>query len=130
MEYLYEQQPKPTNATGVTVTLTALDPNGNYQTIGQTTSDASGQYAFMWTPPVPGVYSITATFSGSNSYYSSSAETNIGVGEASATTAPTSTANSDLASAMNTQLYIVAAGMIAVIVIVLVAAIAIFRKIK
>ena len=29
MEYVYEQQPKPTNMTGVPVTLTAIDSNGN-----------------------------------------------------------------------------------------------------
>ena len=75
MEYLYQQQPKPTNATGVPVHLTAIDPNGNFQDIGTATSDITGNYAISWTPPVPGIYTVTATFEGSNSYYSSSAET-------------------------------------------------------
>jgi hypothetical protein len=80
MAYLYMQQPKPTNATGVTVHLTALDPNGNTQDLGYATSDASGLYSIMWTPPVQGKYVITASFDGTNSYYASSGETALGVG--------------------------------------------------
>jgi hypothetical protein len=75
MSYLYYQCPKPANATGVKVTLIAIDPNNNYQTIGETTSDSSGNYAIAYTPPVPGMYNIIATFAGTNSYYSSKAET-------------------------------------------------------
>jgi outer membrane protein assembly factor BamB len=92
MAYLYEQSPKPTNATGVPVTLTAIDPNGNYQTIGTTTSDANGQFSYTYTPPVPGAYKITASFAGSNSYFSSTAQTTMGFEEAAATAAPTTTA--------------------------------------
>ena len=44
MEYLYENQAKPTNATGVPVSLSAIDPNGNLVTIGTTTSDINGNY--------------------------------------------------------------------------------------
>ena len=80
--YLYMQQPKPNNATGVAVTLTAIDPNGNFQTLGTTTSDASGKFAIPYDPPVPGVYTVTATFAGSNSYYSSSGETSFLVSNA------------------------------------------------
>jgi hypothetical protein len=39
MEYVYQQQPRPADASGVTVSLMALDPNGNYVTIGTATSD-------------------------------------------------------------------------------------------
>ncbi len=84
MEYLYMQQPKPTNATGVPVTLTAFDPNGNTENIGTVTSDITGGYGISWTPPVPGLYTITATFAGSNSYYSSSSETHITLSKAAA----------------------------------------------
>ena len=82
MEYLYMQKAKPTDATGVPVHLTALDPNGNIQDLGFVTSDSSGLYSILWTPPVPGKYVITAAFEGSNSYSASSAETAIGVAEA------------------------------------------------
>ena len=82
MEYLYEQQAMPSNATGVQVHLTAFDPNNNTEDLGYTTSDASGNYALMFTPPVPGVYKVTASFDGSNAYYGSSAEVAFGVSKA------------------------------------------------
>ena len=44
MEYVYMQQPMPTNTTGVPITLSVLDANGNYRQIGMTTSDGSGTY--------------------------------------------------------------------------------------
>jgi len=90
MEYVYEQQPRPTNATGVMVSLVALDPNGNTINIGMTTSDANGLYAISYKPDVPGLYKIYATFAGSNSYWGSQAENVISVTEApAATPAPT-----------------------------------------
>jgi hypothetical protein len=79
MEYLHMQQPKPNDAVGVPVKITAIDPNGNFQDIGTTTSTSEGNYGIMWKPPVPGVYKITATFEGSESYYPSSAETLVGI---------------------------------------------------
>ena len=53
MEYVYMQQPRPTNTTGVPVTINVIDSNGNYRTIGQTTSDDSGMFTFTWTPTFP-----------------------------------------------------------------------------
>jgi outer membrane protein assembly factor BamB len=82
MEFLYKQHPRPMMINGVEVTLETLDPNGNYYEIGTVTSDASGMYKLMWEPPVPGEYTIIATFKGSESYFSSYAETAIGVEEA------------------------------------------------
>ncbi|HTY74490.1 MAG TPA: PQQ-binding-like beta-propeller repeat protein [Candidatus Nanoarchaeia archaeon] len=94
MNYLYEQQIKPTNATGVKVHLTALDSNGNTEEIGVVTSDMSGLYSTSWTPPIDGKYIITASFDGSNSYYASSAETAMLVSTAAspAAASPTVTA--------------------------------------
>jgi hypothetical protein len=88
MEYAYMQQIKPTNATGVKVVITVLDPNNNVYDVGTTTSDASGSYKLMFTPEVPGAYTIIATFQGSESYYGSYAVTHIGVEDAP-TPAPT-----------------------------------------
>jgi hypothetical protein len=82
MEYLYEQQAMPTDATGVEVTVDAVDPNNNFVHLGTATSDASGMYSLMFTPEVPGKYTVIATFAGSKSYYASYAETAIGVEEA------------------------------------------------
>ncbi|HTY76167.1 MAG TPA: PQQ-binding-like beta-propeller repeat protein, partial [Candidatus Nanoarchaeia archaeon] len=77
MQHEYMQQATPTNAVGVPVHLTAIDPNGNFQDIGNVTSDITGNYRSPWTPPVPGVYAITATFAGSDSYFASSSETGL-----------------------------------------------------
>jgi outer membrane protein assembly factor BamB len=74
MEYVYMQQPCPTNATGVPVTLSVIDSNGNNRPIGQTTSDASGTFAYTWTPDIVGNYTVIANFAGSQSYYPSNAE--------------------------------------------------------
>jgi hypothetical protein len=79
MEYLYMQQPKPDNATGVQVKLTAIDPNGNGKDIGTATTDTNGNYGIMWTPEVEGLYKITVTFGGTESYFSSDATTYMGV---------------------------------------------------
>jgi hypothetical protein len=74
MEYVYQQQPMPTNATGVEVILDVIDANGNYYNIGTATTDTSGTFAFTWTPIIPGEFTVIATFAGSNSYYGSCAE--------------------------------------------------------
>jgi hypothetical protein len=90
MEYLFMQQPKPTDAKGVEVVLETLDPNGNFYEIGNVTSDIDGNYRLMWEPPVPGEYQIFATFAGSEAYGPSQAITYMGVAEApQATPTPT-----------------------------------------
>jgi len=92
MEYVYQQRPRPTDVTGVEVVIEVLDPNNNFYEVGRTTSDADGFYSCMFTPEVPGKYTIIATFEGSNGYWPSHAETAINVEEApAATPAPTPT---------------------------------------
>jgi outer membrane protein assembly factor BamB len=92
MLYVYKQFPRPTNASGVEVTLDAIDPNNNFVHIGTATSDSSGTFGYMWEPEVPGKYTVIATFAGSGAYYASFAETTIGVEEApEPTQAPTPT---------------------------------------
>jgi hypothetical protein len=93
MLYVYKQFPRPSNATGVEVSIDAIDPNNNFVHLGSTTSDASGTFGLAWeTPDVPGKYTIIATFAGSGSFYGSSAETYAYVTESpSATPAPTPT---------------------------------------
>jgi hypothetical protein len=75
MEYVYMDKPRPTNATGVPVTIDVIDANGNYRNIGQVDSDASGLYSLAWTPDIPGKYIVIATFAGSESYWPSNAQT-------------------------------------------------------
>jgi hypothetical protein len=96
MEYLYMDQPYPTQATGVNVVITAIDPNHNLITIGNATSDISGLYSYTWTPPnVPGKYTFIATFNADNSYYGSCAEAATLVSSASPTSpVPTATPTS------------------------------------
>lgn len=85
MEYLHKQMPKPMDAKGVTVTLAALDSNNNWIDIGEATSDVNGVFGLTWTPEVPGLYQIIATFAGSGSYGSSSASTYLSAVEAPVT---------------------------------------------
>jgi outer membrane protein assembly factor BamB len=96
MSYLYMQKSKPTNATGVQVKLTAIGPDGSYQDIGTTTSDMAGIYAVSWTPSSAGLYKITANFTGSDSYYESSAETYLIVGSTSSSPAVSQPASSQI----------------------------------
>jgi hypothetical protein len=90
MEYLNMQKECPANVNGVPVTLQAIDSDGNTINIAQVTSDASGYFQFQWTPPDQKSYRITATFAGSDSYFSSMAETGVGVSGATSTESPTS----------------------------------------
>jgi len=73
MEAVYQQQAMPANITGVPVTISVLDSDGNYRTIGTATSNALGVYGLTWTPDLSGDFVVTATFDGSLSYYGSSA---------------------------------------------------------
>ncbi len=88
MEYVYMQQPCPNNATGVPLTISVLDSNGNFRQIGSTTSDASGMFSFTWTPDITGDYTVVANFAGTESYYPSSAETSFYAGDPAATASP------------------------------------------
>ncbi|PVX23016.1 MAG: hypothetical protein CW691_11920 [Candidatus Bathyarchaeum sp.] len=75
MLYVYKQYARPTDAVGVQVKIEAYDPNGNYQDIGTTTTDAYGQFGLVIEPEIPGLYWIMATFEGSESYYGSQSTT-------------------------------------------------------
>jgi outer membrane protein assembly factor BamB len=119
MSYLKRQQPIPMDAKGVTVKLEAIGPNGNTVEIGTTTSDMSGMFKKMWTPPSTGEYTIVATFEGSNSYGSSYAETAIGV----VSVASTQTTET---SSIPVDLYIIVATII--ILIAIAVAIILLRK--
>ena len=128
MAYVYDQQPEPTNFTGVTVTLTATDPNGNFVTLGSATTDAHGMFHFTWTPPdVPGTYSVTATFAGTNGYWGSSSETNMVVQGPSATAAPTPTPASGLATMTGLTIGI-AVAVIAIIIAIAIVGLLLLRK--
>ena len=126
MEYLHMQQPLPADAKGVDVTLDVIDSNGNYRNIGATTSDTKGFFSYMWTPDIPGKYTVIATFAGSESYYSSYAETAFGVEEmiSAATPEPTQAP----ASATDQYFLPVSIGIIAAIAVVGVVLLLLLRK--
>jgi outer membrane protein assembly factor BamB len=128
MKYIYMQFARPANATGVAILLDAIDPNGNFIHIGDTTSDQSGTYSYRWTPPsdIPGKYTIMATFAGSKSYWPSYAETAISLDSAVATPAPT---EQPLQSAADMYFVPAIAGLfVLVIVVAIVLALLMLRK--
>jgi hypothetical protein len=97
MEYLYQQQPKPTNATGVLVNIFVVDANGNYRSIGTTTSDATGFYSLQWKPDISGKYTVYAMFAGTESYWPSQATTAFAVDEPVVATTTASTPQPSMA---------------------------------
>lgn len=91
MLYVYKQFEMPTNASGVPVTISVVDANGNSREIGTTTTDSSGSYSVSWMPDIPGKYTVLATFAGSKAYYGSYDQAAFVVdGAPSATAGPTS----------------------------------------
>ena len=127
MLYVYKQFSRPTNATGVEVTLSVMDANNNFREIGKTTSDANGYYSFQWKPDVPGKYTVYSAFTGTNSYWPSYAETSFAIDTASSTTAPTVTAATSVATTTDLMLYIVGAT-IAIIIAIAIVGLLILRK--
>jgi len=89
MKYVYAQFPRPTGATGVDVTISVVDANGNYREIGTTTCSTDGFYSLSWTPDIQGPYRVYAIFAGSDSYFGSHAETIFETEPAPATPTPT-----------------------------------------
>jgi len=146
--YLYMNLPKPSNATGVEVVLRSVNVDtGSVSDIGRTTSDLLGAYQFAWTPSETGTYKILASFDGTESYYSSSAETGAVVVAAAPVVSPTATVSPTVsptgsppvsASPSGTPPIIEAAvpwltlvvAIVAIIVIIIAAAVALARRRK
>ncbi len=126
MGYIYQQQPLPTNFTGVTVTINVVDSNGNYRTIGTATTTSAGTYSLVWTPDISGSYNVIATFAGTNAYYGSSAQTAFDVMTApSASPAPTASPT----TAANLYFVPAIAGLfVLIIVVAIVLALLMLRK--
>ena len=115
MDYLHMQKATLINAPptphGVSVSLTAVGPNGTVVDIGTVTSDGSGMFKKMWKPELEGEYTIYATFAGSDSYWASYAETGLGVSAAPATTTsePTTAAPDNTAIIIGTGIAVIIA---------------------
>ncbi len=115
MESVYMQQPKQTNTTGVPVTIDVLDSNGNYRTIGTTTSDALGTFSYSWMPDISGDFKVYAHFDGSQSYYPATASTTFNIMDSQAPTpAPTEAQKS-----MSDLYFLPAVGAIIAVIIIM-----------
>ncbi len=130
MEYLYQQRPKPQNAAGVLVKLTALDQNGNTRDIGTACSDSNGNYGLSWTPPAEGTYKITATFEGTFAYAASDATSYVGVGAAASPYVPGPTPSIAPGTPAETAWITYVAIAVVVIIIVALAAVLVLRRRK
>jgi hypothetical protein len=89
MAYVYQQAAKPTDFTGVEVTINVVDSNGNYRTIGTATTDSTGFYSLVWKPDIEGKYTVYATFAGTKGYWPSKTTTAFNVDPAAPTPTPT-----------------------------------------
>jgi outer membrane protein assembly factor BamB len=128
MAAVYMQQPMPTNDTGVPVVISVTDSNHNTRVIGTaTTNPNTGFYSLAWAPDIPGNFTVTATFAGTQSYYGSSAVTAFTANAASPTAAPTASPIS-LAATQNEIMYGIAAVIIVIIIIGVALAILTMRK--
>jgi outer membrane protein assembly factor BamB len=114
MGYVYQQQPFPSNCTGVPVSINVWDSNNNYRNIGTAISDVNGFYSFEWTPDIPGKFTVIANFEGTNGYWPSYAETAFTLTEAQPTATPTPMPGS------NTDAYVTAFGIGIIVAIIIV----------
>jgi len=117
MGYVYQQQPCPTNFTGVPVTISVLDSNNNFRSIGTAKTDASGSFSLAWAPDIPGNFTVYANFAGTHGYWPSYGETHI-----YASTAPTAAPTSSPVSLATTQTYVIGIGIAIIVVIIIIGA--------
>jgi hypothetical protein len=121
MGYVYQQQPLPTNFTGVPVQISVLDSNNNHYVIGTAYTTISGTYSLTYTPKVvTGNYTVIATFAGTNSYWPSFAMSSFAVTNAAAAVTPAPTA---VPPASNTNTYILGSAIAIIIVIIIIGAV-------
>jgi subtilase family serine protease len=112
---LYKQFDAPHNLTGVPITLSVIDANGNFRTIGTTTSDSTGNFKLACTPDITGDYTVIASFDGSKAYYGSHTQTSINVANA-----PSATATSGAPGGTSTVEQWFIPGIIAVIIVIII----------
>ena len=127
MEYVYMQQPLPTNVTGVPVTIAVTDSNHNCYDIGTVTTNPSGFYSLTWTPIITGNFTVTATFAGTKAYYGSSANAAFYASAPAPTASPYPSPVTGLASTSSLELG-VAAVIIVIVIIGIVLAVLTVRK--
>jgi hypothetical protein len=122
MGYVYQQKPLPNNFTGVPVVINVLDSNGNYRTIGQTTTDGTGHFSVTWLPDIAGNFTVTASFPGTNGYFPSYAGASFAAGQAAATPNPSGGGGGG-GGTSNTDTYILGSAIAIIIVIIIIGAV-------
>ena len=127
MKYVYQQKPRPTDATGVPVTISVVDTNGNYRDIGTVTNNADGFYSLNWKPDIEGTYTVYASFAGSESYWPSHAVSAFAVDSAAATPAPTQILQPNLVTTADLLMYL-AVGVVAIIIAIAIIGLLLLRK--
>ncbi len=127
MLYVYKQFAKPLNATGLPITLSVVDGNGNYRTIGTTTSDIDGFFSFNWQPDITGKYTVYASFGGSGAYYPSQAVAAFSV-DSAATPAPTQASTTGPVTSSELMMYVVGATVAIIIAIAIVGLLALRKR--
>lgn len=118
MEYLYMQKPCPMNVNGVPVKLEAFGEDGSYIELGTVTSNSYGDFVYEWTPPDEGLYTIMATFDGTESYWQSYDATYLSVGPQVTPSGPIEPEVTEGFALTATELAIIAVVIIAVVGIV------------
>jgi hypothetical protein len=118
MEYVYMKRTRPTDVTGVPVTLSVMDSNNNLRNVGNTTSNDDGFFTFNWTPDISGQYTVYATFDGSKSYWPSHAVTAFAVDSPTPTPSPQAVNT----ATPPTDMYVLGAAIAIIIAIALVGA--------
>jgi hypothetical protein len=127
MGHVYQQKPLPTTFKGVDVKLDVIDSNGNYRNIGTATTDATGIFSYQWMPDIEGMYTVIATFEGTNGYWPSYSETSFAVDPASPTQAPTLPPQTNLATTTDLMMYM-AIGVVAIIIAIAIVGLLLLRK--
>ena len=129
MDYLHGQNAtlinSPPTPDGVPVQLTAMGADGSVVDLGTVTSDSTGHYGYLWNSTDAGLYTIYATFAGSNSYYASYASGSGAVAKAQETSTNTGSAvttnNSEVIN------YMIAAA-VAIIIAIAIVGVLLLRK--
>ena len=126
MEYVYMQKPRPTDTTGVPVSISVVDENGNYREIGTATTE-NGFFSFNWKPDIPGKYALYASFQGSQGYWPSNAMNAFAVDPAVPTPSPTQAPQTNLATTADIVMFL-AVGVITIIIAIAIVGLLIIRK--
>jgi len=118
MEYLYMQKPCPMEVIGVPVKLEAFGSDDSYIELGTVTSNSYGDFVFEWAPPDEGLYTIMATFEGSDSYWRSYDATYLSVGPAAAPSGPIEPEPTE-APLITTEIAIIVAAVIVAVALII-----------